>query len=313
MQPGRSRVAPKLSLNPFMQDTPFSLADSPMISDQICDLWQVHEPSGEPYELFAAKEAALVQQYRHVWASSLSTPQGGDLNQSLLLELSEIEKIDDLEQVEALCRNAVHQLKETWLEEVNPDKPETVTEFYDRSRAYIFELMWWHNLSEDLSPLGYVSALHLALRHEKRRFLDFGAGVGSGALLFAKHGFDISLADISESLLTFSKNRLDARGIHADYIDLKDSPLPDAAYDFIAAMDVFEHIADPAPTVARLSDSLQPGGILFGRFNSEEDPDRPQHIAGDFQPTFELLKAQGFQEIWRDRWLWGHQAFQKPS
>jgi len=287
-----------------------NLPDTGMIADQLCALWEAHQSSGEPYDQFATQEAALIEAYRGIWTDALALP-GCDLPESVVRELMSLEKTGNEEQVKELCREAVQRMKNTWLEEVDPGRPETITAFYDQNRVYIFELMWWHTLTEDPSPLGYVSALHLACRHGKTRFMDFGAGVGSGALLFARHGFEVTLADISETLLDFSARRLGQRGVPAHFVDLKKAALPHESYDFVAAMDVFEHIADSAPTVKMLGECLLPGGILFGRFHSEEDEDRPQHIAMDFQETFRQLEECGFREIWRDRWLWGHQAFQK--
>jgi cyclopropane fatty-acyl-phospholipid synthase-like methyltransferase len=158
-----------------------------------------------------------------------------------------------------------------------------------------------------------VAALHLALKNGCASALDFGAGVGAGSLLFARHGASVSLADISSTLLDFSKRRLAARGVPATFIDLKSEGLPENAYDFITAMDVFEHIAEPEKTAETLAISLKPGGILFGRFAAEEDEERPSHIAKDFGPMFEKLRQLGFTEAWKDEWLWGHQAFRKAD
>jgi SAM-dependent methyltransferase len=119
------------------------------------------------------------------------------------------------------------------------------------------------------------------------------------------------LADISSTLLDFSRRRLKARGISAIFIDLKDSKLPTGKYDFITAMDVFEHIAEPEKAVEPLAGALRPGGILFGRFNVESDENHPSHIARDFGPMLDRLAELGFEECWRDEWLWGHQAFRK--
>ena len=119
------------------------------------------------------------------------------------------------------------------------------------------------------------------------------------------------MADISSTLLDFSRRRLKARGIPATFIDLKTNELPAGKYDFITAMDVFEHIAEPEKAVEPVASALRPGGILFGRFNVQPDEDHPSHIAHDFGPTFERLAKLGFEECWRDEWLWGHQAFRK--
>src|SRR2546428_3860327 len=100
--------------------------------------------------------------------------------------------------------------------------------------------MWWHTWSANASPLSYVAALHFARSQGGRRYLDFGAGMGSGSILFARHGFDVTLADISSTLLRFSAWRLDLRRLPATYVDLKTAELPAGAFDLVTAMDVFE-------------------------------------------------------------------------
>jgi mycofactocin glycosyltransferase len=209
------------------------------------------------------------------------------------------------------CQNAVANVRQEWQEHVKPDDRRAVERFYDASQAMLYELMWWHTLSEDASPLAYVTALRYAQQRGCRRYLDFGSGVGSGGILFARHGFQVTLADISSRLLGFSRWRLDLRGLLAHYVDLNTSRLPDQAFDFISAMDVFEHLIDPPGAVEHLWTALEPGGFLFARIAAEPDEERPQHIVRDFAPTFERLRSLGFVELWRDEWLWGHQVFQK--
>src|SRR5262249_42607146 len=108
--------------------------------------------------------------------------------------------------------------------------------------------------------------------------LKSGVGaIGSGALLFRSQGFDVTLADISDVLLSFCKYRFDLRALHAKFIDLKQALRPSMEFDFVTAMDVFEHLVDPVGTVDLLYDWLEPGGFVYGRFASEVDRDRPQH------------------------------------
>ena len=127
--------------------------------------------------------------------------------------------------------------------------------------------------------------------------------MGSGGILFARHGFAVTLADISSTLLQFTSWRLGRRGLPAAYIDLKSSPLTPHAFDVVTAMDVFEHLVDPVSTVEQISSALKPGGFLFARIAAEPDVDRPQHIVRDFEPTFERLRSLGFTEVWREHGL----------
>jgi 2-polyprenyl-3-methyl-5-hydroxy-6-metoxy-1,4-benzoquinol methylase len=175
----------------------------------------------------------------------------------------------------------------------------------------LHELIWWHTLGEDISPLAYVLALRFAQQRECRHYLDFGSGAGSGAILFARHGFQVTLADIGPRLLDFSQWRLALRGLQAQYINLNTSRLPSQGFDFVSAMDVFEHLIDPPGAVERLWAALKPGGLLFARIAAEPDENRPQHIVQDFEPTFKRLQSLGFIEAWRDERIWGHQVFQK--
>jgi hypothetical protein len=83
-----------------------------------------------------------------------------------------------------------------------PADTRSIARFYDQGQGYLFELMWWHTLVAGHEPLAYVLALDFARQRQSgRRYLDFGAGVGAGGLLFARHGFRVFHADISSTLL----------------------------------------------------------------------------------------------------------------
>jgi 2-polyprenyl-3-methyl-5-hydroxy-6-metoxy-1,4-benzoquinol methylase len=246
-----------------------------------------------------------------MWEQALRLEEHQTLSESLLAELGSYMGYADMAEIQRQCVQALATLKGEWHEKVDPGDRQSVEQFYDASQATIYELMWWHTLGEDNSPLAYVTALHFARQHGCQRYLDFGAGVGAGGILFARHGLEVTLADISSILLGFSQWRLARRGLPAAAIDLKVSSLPDSSFDLVTAMDVFEHLVDPIETVERLWATLKPGGFLYARIHAESDEDRPQHIVHDFGPTFERMRALGFVQVWQDEWLWGHQAFQK--
>jgi SAM-dependent methyltransferase len=282
-----------------------------LLPERLKDFWQTverHEHSAEDYT--REYDRALAE-YRQTWERALILPGHDDLRESLLAELGGYTQCRDVAEVRSYCEQAVANLKREWEEKVQSGDRRSIEQFYDESPAMLHELMWWHTLGDDLSPLAYVLALRFAQQHGCKSYLDFGAGVGAGGLLFACHGLETNLADISSSLLRFSMWRLGLRNLPAQYIDLKRSHLPSHAFDIITAMDVFEHLSDPVETVEKLWNALKPGGFLYGRISAEPDENRPQHIVHDFEPTFARMRALGFIEVWRDEWLWGHQVFQK--
>jgi SAM-dependent methyltransferase len=283
----------------------------PLLPDRLKKLWRAVDERRLTVEAFTDEQERLLDDYRRLWADALILPGTPTLRESLVSELGTYMSCADPAEIEARCAAAVAALKSEWKARVIPGRRDSIEQFYDESQNTIYELMWWHTLTEDASPLSYVTALHFARRCGSRRYLDFGAGVGSGSILFARHGFDVTLADISSTLLRFSAWRLDRRRLPATYVDLKTAELPGGAFDLVTAMDVFEHLVDPVGTVDRLAATLKAGGFLYTRIAAEADEDRPQHIVQDFGPTIEHLQALGFVRVWQDEWLWGHQVFQK--
>jgi len=282
-----------------------------LLPDQLKDLWRCVSENYMTKTEFCAEQDRLLDGYRNTWGRALLLDGQSDLQESILLELGRYSGCDDQGEIHLRCTRALAHMKGEWKGKVSSEDRQSVEQFYDKSHAMIYELMWWHTLCEDTSPLAYVVALHFARNHGCRHYLDFGAGVGSGSILFARHGFEVTLADISSSMLDCSQWRFEARKLPARYIDLKGSRLPSNAFDMVAAMDVFEHLVDPVGAVDDLQHVLKPGGFLFGRFHAEVDEDRPHHIVQDFAPTLDRLHALGFVEVWKDEWLWGHQVFQK--
>jgi SAM-dependent methyltransferase len=285
---------------------------SALLPDRLKASWRAVEAGVLDAQECAAQEQQELDAYRERWRGALLVDGHQELRSSLLDEICAFTG-GGREEVERRCSSAVETLAAQWRAQVDVRDAASIERYYDRAGAYLYDLMWWHALEYDLSPLAYVNALEFAGQRGCRRYLDFGSGVGAGALLFGRHGLQVALADVSSELLAFSRWRLARRGQPARFFDLKHDKLPDSAFDLITAMDVFEHLVDPVEAVDQLQRALAPGGYLLGRFHAEADASHPQHIVHDFSPTFERLREHGFAEVWRDEWLWGHQIFRKPG
>jgi 2-polyprenyl-3-methyl-5-hydroxy-6-metoxy-1,4-benzoquinol methylase len=282
-----------------------------LLSDQLKAFWQTVLQNQRTTEEYTSEYERQLAEYRQTWEQALILDGQQNLHESLLAELGRYTQCGEIAELQRRCEDAVANVRHEWEATVTAADRRSVEQFYDESQAMLYELMWWHTLVDDLSPLAYVLALRFAQQRGCQRYLDFGAGVGSGGILFARHGLHVTLADISSSLLGFSAWRLGTRKLDARYIDLKRATLPSQGFDFITAMDVFEHLSDPVEAAERLWHALCPGGFLYARIDAESDEERPQHIVRDFGPTFERMQRLGFVEVWRDEWLWGHQVFQK--
>ena len=282
-----------------------------LLPDHLMELWERVERKELLTEEFYLQQEQGIAEYKKIWTDALLLKGHRELQKSLIDELARYLKCHDLAEIQRRCCCAVDDLAKEWRDKVDPTDRRSVENFYNETEGEIYELMWWHTLSDDLSPLSYVTALQLAQRQGCHSCLDFGAGVGSGSILFARHGLKVGLADISSPLLAFSKWRFSYRDLPGEFFDLKINDLPTESFDLVTAMDVFEHLADPVEVVDNLSHALKPGGFLFGRFGDEANEERPLHVVHDFEPSFRRLRELGFIQVWQDGWLWGHQVFQK--
>jgi len=281
-----------------------------LLPDRLRAIWGEAEAGRRTREQAINEQERLLGAYRETWSRALLLGNETDLRTSLLKEIARFYCISDLAEVERRCATAVEDMREEWHEHIDPQQRASVEGFYN-SATYIYDLMGWHSLHDDNGPLAYVLGLEIAQERGVKQCLDFGSGVGSGALLFDHAGIGISLADISTTMLDFARWRFTQRQRPAHFYPLHQAELPRENFDMILAMDVFEHLTDPVVTVENLHRALRPGGLLFARIGEEEDLERPQHIVRDFEPTFARMRELGLVEVWCDAWLWGHQLFEK--
>ena len=190
-----------------------------LLPDTLKRLWKsVEDQKLSPLE-FQQKQDSLLNEYRSLWEKSLLLEGCSDLRQSALVEIGSYVGKHDMNEVETLCSQALADIRGEWHEKVASIDEKSVEMFYDKSQGMLYELMWWHTLIDDLSPLAYVVALKFARQKGCGSYLDFGSGVGSGAILFARNGISATLADISSTALNFSTWRFAKRNLAARHID----------------------------------------------------------------------------------------------
>lgn len=281
-----------------------------LLPDRLRAVWDEVPAGRRSHEQAAHEQERLLGEYRAEWTHALLWNNATDLRTSLLCEVAQYYGTADLAEVEHLCTSAVDTMRHEWHERIDPKQRTSIENFY-QSATMVYDLMGWHSLQDETGPRAYLLGLEIARVRHIRQCLDFGSGVGSGALLFTRAGIAMTLADISTTLLDFASWRFTQRGLSATFLNLQQEALPTASFDMILAMDVFEHLTDPVETIEHLWRALRPGGLLFARIQVEDAGTHPQHIVRDFEPTFARMRELGLVETWRDTWLWGHQLFEK--
>lgn len=112
--------------------------------------------------------------------------------------------------------------------------------------------------------------------------LDIGCGEGGYALFSARQGAEIILADVAADKLETARARLEkegARSVRTLVTDANPIPLADGVISRVVAMEVLEHVEDPAQFMAELVRVARPGALFLLTVPDEVIEGVQKHIA----------------------------------
>ena len=95
--------------------------------------------------------------------------------------------------------------------------------------------------------------------------LDVGCGAGLLAEALAKDGFAVTGLDAGAEVIEAARAHAEGQGLSLTYRQGTAEALAaeGAKFPVVTALEVIEHVADPAAFLASLKDLLAPGGLLF--------------------------------------------------
>lgn len=107
------------------------------------------------------------------------------------------------------------------------------------------------------------------LGRESQRVLDLGCGAGFIAIPLARAGHDVTGIDLSESTLSVARSRSSPElPVRFERADVCAVPEPDASFDAVLALDLLEHVEQPAALIREAARVLKPGGqFIYHTFN----------------------------------------------
>jgi 2-polyprenyl-6-hydroxyphenyl methylase / 3-demethylubiquinone-9 3-methyltransferase len=113
-----------------------------------------------------------------------------------------------------------------------------------------------------------ASELARAFDHAPCRVLDLGCGGGFLSNYLADRGHAVTGVDTTAENLTVARANDRSRTATYELADACALPYPHSSFDVVCAMDLLEHVEDPARVVAEASRVLAPGGLfVFHTFN----------------------------------------------
>lgn len=98
---------------------------------------------------------------------------------------------------------------------------------------------------------------------KKCRILDIGCGAGFLTNYLAKQGHEVHGVDLSEQSLNVAKKKDTTKSVNYQRSCAYELPFTSEEFDVACAMDLLEHVEEPARVIKEASRVLKSGGLFF--------------------------------------------------
>lgn len=173
-------------------------------------------------------------------------------------------------------------------------------EFYINEEGYVYQSCW--NCATNSENDKYTAMRNLALEHNYKSAIDYGCAIGTGVVMLALEGLEVTGADICKPCLKFLEARKNRHKL--DTIQLlnlnRTNVLSAGKFDLLVCTEVFEHVEDPVELAWQLASMVKVGGRLILSWSFV---DMTSHVQKNFHyntPHPDQLETVGFGKVLKD-------------
>jgi 2-polyprenyl-3-methyl-5-hydroxy-6-metoxy-1,4-benzoquinol methylase len=172
-------------------------------------------------------------------------------------------------------------------------------EYYASEQGFVYQSCW--NAATNDERTKYLTMKKFALENGFKSVLEYGCGIGSGAVTLAMAGIDVTAVDVCEPCLNFLKarrKRFELDNLKVLNVNTKGRwNWRNNTYDMIVCTEVFEHVEQPIELAKQLYDVLNPGGGAIFSWSFVNMPTHlPQHFHLQHRHPDDVIN-EGFGKI----------------
>lgn len=227
-----------------------------------------------------------------LWGDVLGASDDTTVDEAVVAELADYFDIDR-DEARSRCDDYERHTAEEWADH-DRSTPDGLIDYWNR-RSPLFGILMSHahQYSEE-HPASSVDIAEVLADRTPTTMLDYGVGPATSSFFFERLGWQVTGADVSDTMLDFARWRAAKRDSECVFLDLRERELATGAYDVVVALEVMAHVPDIAATLTRMRDTLTPDGMLV--FNVYAPPDGPcGHLFVGNHHVIRHVRSAGFE------------------
>jgi len=206
--------------------------------------------------------------------------------------------------------NVVEAFSESKLEPYTWSKG--LVEFYEKTDAFIYELVLWNRNSIKRRMRSYISKYINEHEGNGKNVLCVGDGLGFDSFYFAQKGQNVTYYEVEGFSHRFA-SRLFSPTEGAIKVASKPEEIQKDNFDVVVCLDVLEHVKDVEAFIKQLVSFIRPGGILIVHAPFYMiHPSNPTHLKENrkYSGNLEIYRKFGLSLI-NGKFFWNPLVFEK--
>lgn len=219
-------------------------------------------------------------------------------------EFAEVDKKEILQRFDEVSKEYPNSKFLKWIKisekewkrkKINQKDELEISNFYQQTSNYIFELVEYH--SSNFKKRLIQRSIDMMKQNNCHTIVDYGCGIGQDSIMQNIAGLQATAADLPGKTFDFAKFRFKERGLNIKTIDIIPGEMPlKEKYDAITCFEVLQHLINPERTIEHFHEHLNDSGLLLVTYRFKGNYSLALKANEEYEENFaEVIIDKGFK------------------